>query len=86
VLFANINLTAVIAATYSIQLLPLSSFVVVFARELGVPIVMHDYLIGGFIANTTLVHYCCDRGLLLHIHRAIHTVIDRQKSWYALEW
>jgi ribulose-bisphosphate carboxylase large chain len=24
----------------------------VFARELGVPIVMHDYLTGGFTANT----------------------------------
>ncbi|KAM0011668.1 putative ribulose-bisphosphate carboxylase [Helianthus debilis subsp. tardiflorus] len=26
----------------------------VFARELGVPIVMHDYLTGGFTANTSL--------------------------------
>jgi hypothetical protein len=25
----------------------------VFARELGVPIVMHDYLTGGFTANTS---------------------------------
>jgi ribulose-bisphosphate carboxylase large chain len=30
----------------------------VFARELGVPIVMHDYLTGGFTANTTLSNYC----------------------------
>ncbi|KAM7482109.1 hypothetical protein LguiB_006692 [Lonicera macranthoides] len=29
----------------------------VFARELGVPIVMHDYLTGGFTANTSLAHY-----------------------------
>ncbi|KAK8346050.1 hypothetical protein V6Z11_A07G191200 [Gossypium hirsutum] len=36
------------------------------ARELGVPIVMHDYL--------------TDNGLLLHIHRAMHAVIDRQKN------
>uniref|UniRef100_A0A452YKL1 Ribulose bisphosphate carboxylase large chain n=1 Tax=Aegilops tauschii subsp. strangulata TaxID=200361 RepID=A0A452YKL1_AEGTS len=50
---------------------------VVFARELGVPIVVHDYLTGGFIANTTLAHYCRDNGLLLHIHRAMHAVIDR---------
>ncbi|KAK8683512.1 hypothetical protein V6N13_039571 [Hibiscus sabdariffa] len=50
------------------------------ARELGVPIVMHDYLTGGFTANTTLAHYCRDNGLLLHIHRAMHTVIDRQKN------
>ncbi|XVF76119.1 hypothetical protein PTKIN_Ptkin13bG0240200 [Pterospermum kingtungense] len=47
------------------------------ARELGVPIIMHDYLIGGFTANTTLAHYCRDNGLLLHIHRAMHAVIDR---------
>ncbi|KAH0706421.1 hypothetical protein KY285_010923 [Solanum tuberosum] len=52
----------------------------VFARELGVPIVMHDYLTGGFTANTTLAHYCRDNGLLLHIHRAMHAVIDRQKN------
>ncbi|KAK4577489.1 hypothetical protein RGQ29_027842 [Quercus rubra] len=52
----------------------------VFARELGVPIVMHDYLIGGFTANTSLAHYCRDNGLLLHIHRAMHIVIDRQKN------
>ncbi|KAJ4839965.1 hypothetical protein Tsubulata_050733 [Turnera subulata] len=44
----------------------------VFARELGVPIVMHDYLTGGFTANTSLAHYCRDNGLLLHIHRAMH--------------
>ncbi|MFS8006411.1 putative ribulose-bisphosphate carboxylase [Helianthus anomalus] len=52
----------------------------VFARELGVPIVMHDYLTGGFPANTSLSQYCRDNGLLLHIHRAMHAVIDRQKN------
>ncbi|KAL5053348.1 hypothetical protein RYX36_034030 [Vicia faba] len=52
----------------------------VFARELGVPIVMHDYLTGGFTANTTLSHYFRDNGLLLHIHRVMHAVIDRQKN------
>ncbi|KAL1135972.1 hypothetical protein V6Z11_A12G209000 [Gossypium hirsutum] len=52
----------------------------VCARELGVPIVMHDYLTGGFTANTSLAHYCQDNGLLLHIHRAMHAVIDRQKN------
>jgi ribulose-bisphosphate carboxylase large chain len=52
----------------------------VFARELGVPIVMHDYLTGGFTANTSLAFYCRDNGLLLHIHRAMHAVIDRQKN------
>ncbi|KAJ4733322.1 Ribulose bisphosphate carboxylase large chain [Rhynchospora pubera] len=52
----------------------------VFARELGVPIIMHDYLTGGFTANTSLAFYCRDNGLLLHIHRAMHAVIDRQKN------
>ena len=51
-----------------------------FARELGVPIIMHDYLTGGWTANTTLASYCRDNGLLLHIHRAMHAVIDRQKN------
>uniref|UniRef100_K4B911 Ribulose bisphosphate carboxylase large subunit C-terminal domain-containing protein n=1 Tax=Solanum lycopersicum TaxID=4081 RepID=K4B911_SOLLC len=44
---------------------------VVFARELGVPIIMHDYLKGGFTANTTLAHYCRDNGLL---RTAIHNI------------
>merc|ERR1712097_10317 len=51
-----------------------------FAKELGVPIIMHDYLTGGFTANTTLASFCRDNGLLLHIHRAIHGVIDRQRN------
>ncbi|XP_038880314.1 ribulose bisphosphate carboxylase large chain-like [Benincasa hispida] len=42
--------------------------------------VMHDYLTGGFTANTSLAHYCRDNGLLLHIHCAMHAVIDRQKN------
>ncbi|KAL8555830.1 hypothetical protein ACS0TY_003590 [Phlomoides rotata] len=53
---------------------------VVFARELRVHIVMHDYLTGGFTANTSLAHYCRDNDLLLHIHRAMHAVIDIQKN------
>ncbi|KAL2923307.1 Ribulose bisphosphate carboxylase large chain [Bienertia sinuspersici] len=52
----------------------------VFARELGAPIVMHDYITGGFTTNTSLAHYCRDNFLLLHIHRAMHVVIDRQKN------
>jgi len=51
-----------------------------FAKELGVPIIMHDYLTGGFTANTSLASFCRDHGLLLHIHRAIHGVIDRQRN------
>jgi ribulose-bisphosphate carboxylase large chain len=51
-----------------------------FAKELGVPIIIHDYLTGGFTSNTTLAQFCRDNGLLLHIHRAIHGVIDRQRN------
>ncbi|KAD2805316.1 hypothetical protein E3N88_38693 [Mikania micrantha] len=56
-----------------------------FARELVVPIVMHDYLTGGFTTNTTLAHYCQDNGLILHIHRAMHEVIDTQKNHGKIE-
>jgi ribulose-bisphosphate carboxylase large chain len=47
-----------------------------FGRKLGTPIIMHDYLRSGFTANTILVHYCRDNGLLFHIHCAMHAVID----------
>ena len=50
------------------------------AKELGMPIIMHDYLTGGWTANTTLASYARANGLLLHIHRAMHAVIDRQKN------
>ena len=30
----------------------------IFARELGVPIVMHDYLTGGFTANRVALEVC----------------------------
>ncbi|PKI54236.1 hypothetical protein CRG98_025371 [Punica granatum] len=60
----------------------------VFARELGAPIVMHDYLTGGFTASTSLAHYCRDNGLLLHIHRAMHAVIDRHTRgiYFTQDW
>jgi ribulose-bisphosphate carboxylase large chain len=51
-----------------------------FAKELEMPIIMHDFLTAGFTANTSLAHWCRDNGLLLHIHRAMHAVIDRQKN------
>jgi ribulose-bisphosphate carboxylase large chain len=51
-----------------------------FAKEIGTPIIMHDYLTGGFTANTSLAKWCRRNGLLLHIHRAMHAVIDRQKK------
>ncbi|PHT68438.1 hypothetical protein T459_27925 [Capsicum annuum] len=47
---------------------------------MGVPIIIDDYITGGFTANTSLAHYCRDNGLLLHIHRAMHGFIDRQKN------
>src|SRR5574339_879840 len=50
------------------------------AKELGVPIIMHDYLTARFTSNTSLSNYCRDHGLLLHIHRAMHAVIDRQRN------
>jgi ribulose-bisphosphate carboxylase large chain len=39
---------------------------------------MHDYITGGFTANTSLAIYCRNNGLLLHIHRAMHAVIDQK--------
>ena len=51
-----------------------------FARELGSPIIMHDYLVGGFAAHTTLSKWCRRNGMLLHVHRALHAVLDRQKD------
>ena len=48
-----------------------------FAKELRMPIIMHDYLTGGFCANTGLARWCRKNGILLHIHRAMHAVIDR---------
>ncbi|MBA0857592.1 hypothetical protein Goshw_014367 [Gossypium schwendimanii] len=41
---------------------------------------MHDYLTGGFTANTSLAYYFRDNGLLLHIHRVMHAVIGRKKN------
>jgi ribulose-bisphosphate carboxylase large chain len=51
-----------------------------FARQLGSPIIMHDFLVGGFTAHTTLARWCRRNGMLLHVHRALHAVVDRQKD------
>ncbi len=51
-----------------------------FAKELGSPIVMHDFLVGGFTAHQTLANWCRRNGMLLHVHRALHAVLDRQKA------
>ena len=48
-----------------------------FAKELNQPIIMHDFITGGFTANTGLSKWCRANGMLLHIHRAMHAVIDR---------
>jgi len=51
-----------------------------FARQLGSPIIMHDYLVGGLSAHATLSRWCRRNGMLLHVHRALHAVVDRQKD------
>ncbi len=51
-----------------------------FAKEIGAPIIMHDYLTGGFTANTGLARWCRRNGMMLHIHRAMHAVLDRNPS------
>src|SRR3569833_43156 len=48
-----------------------------YAKEIGAPIIMHDFLTAGFTANTGLAKWCRKNGMLLHIHRAMHAVIDR---------
>ncbi|KAM3306909.1 hypothetical protein P3S67_008652 [Capsicum chacoense] len=54
---------------------------VVLSRELGVPIVMHDYLMGGFTANTSLAHYCRDNGLLLSLLMPYSVAIKISFFW-----
>jgi ribulose-bisphosphate carboxylase large chain len=48
-----------------------------FARELGMPIIMHDYLTAGFTAHASLANWARRNGMLLHVHRALHAVLDR---------
>jgi len=51
-----------------------------FTKEIGTPIIMHNFLTGGFTANTGLARWCRKNGVLLHIHRAMHAVLDRNPS------
>lgn len=51
-----------------------------FAKEIGLRILMHDYLTAGFTAHQSLSKWCRRNGMLLHIHRAMHAVIDRQRN------
>ena len=40
---------------------------------------MHDYLTARLAMHQSLSHWCRDKGMLLHVHRAMHAVMDRQK-------
>lgn len=48
-----------------------------FAKEIGSPIIMSDYLTLGWAAHSSLSRWCRDNGMLLHVHRAMHAVLDR---------
>ncbi|MGO3933667.1 form I ribulose bisphosphate carboxylase large subunit [Rhodopseudomonas pseudopalustris] len=48
-----------------------------FAKEIGTPIIMSDYLTIGWAAHSSLSRWCRANGMLLHVHRAMHGVIDR---------
>lgn len=47
------------------------------AKSLGSRIIMHDYLTAGFTAHTSLANWCRENRMLLHVHRALHAVLDR---------
>lgn len=51
-----------------------------FAREIGTPIIMSDYLTLGWAAHNSLSRWCRDNGMLLHVHRAMHAVLDRNPN------
>ena len=51
-----------------------------FAKELGTPIIMSDYITLGWAAHNSLSRWCRDNGMLLHVHRAMHAVIDRNPN------
>src|SRR5260370_32639719 len=56
-----------------------------FAKSLGAPIIMSDFLTMGFTAHTSLSLWCRDNGMLLHCHRALHAVVDRQRN-HGIHW
>ena len=51
-----------------------------FAKEIGTPIIMSDYLTIGWAAHTSLSRWCRKNGMLLHVHRAMHAVMDRNPN------
>lgn len=55
------------------------------AKAMGSRIIMVDFLTVGFAAHASLSRWCRKNGMLLHLHRAMHAVIDRQKS-HGIHW
>ena len=55
------------------------------AKAFGAPIIMVDYLTVGFTAFASLTNWCRDNGVLLHAHRAMHAVMDRQPN-HGIHW
>jgi len=51
-----------------------------YAEHLGSRYVMSDYLTLGFAAHQSLVKRAAELGLMVHVHRAMHAVMDRQKN------
>jgi ribulose-bisphosphate carboxylase large chain len=50
-----------------------------YAKSVGMRIIMHDYITAGFAAHTSLANWCRANGMLLHVHRALHAVLDRNR-------
>jgi ribulose-bisphosphate carboxylase large chain len=55
------------------------------AKELGSRIIMVDFLVVGFTAFASISKWCRANGILLHAHRAMHSVIDRQPN-HGIHW
>ncbi len=55
------------------------------AKAMGSRIIMLDFLTVGFAAHASLARWCRKNGMLLHLHRAMHAVIDRQKN-HGIHW
>ncbi len=55
------------------------------AKEMGSRIIMVDYLTVGFTAFASISKWARNNGVLLHAHRAMHAVIDRQRD-HGIHW
>jgi len=51
-----------------------------YAAELGSRFIMIDFLTAGFAGHSSVRNRAEELGLMLHVHRAMHAVIDRQKN------